>query len=184
MSDDNIIWNLNEFNTFENKFPTINIKIEDSIINNKVVFSNKIIGAGPYGTQEELIFGSHPEAIVFSLVTDQLKENEAIVTFNVVRFADYVGYGSNVTFSKYCNNQICNLICMDALDFGENPSMCETNILREINKCYAGFRAFQGSDIATGKWGCGVFGGTVELKKKIQSFVAHKLNIKLEFCEP
>jgi poly(ADP-ribose) glycohydrolase len=42
-------------------------------------------------------------------------------------------------------------------------------ILRELTKAWAGFDVSDApSDLATGNWGCGVFGGDPELKSIIQ----------------
>ena len=47
---------------------------------------------------------------------------------------------------------------------------CDEGILREVNKAYSGFSLCKEEleRIASGKWGCGVFGGNPYLKSVIQ----------------
>jgi len=61
--------------------------------------------------------------------------------------------------------------------------------LRELNKAYVGFvsdnldvdSAEKRKDIATGKWGCGVFGGDPQLKFMIQWLSASRAGRKMKF---
>jgi hypothetical protein len=85
-------------------------------------------------------------------------------------------------------------ICaIDALPFKSAPErldqFCESAVLRELNKAIAGFRRSpitssewglcrgehpspRGDLIATGNWGCGAFGGHLQLKFLIQLLAA------------
>ena len=163
--------------------------IEDNPCKNKVVFSNKNFGPGPGGTQEELIFGSYPEACVFPLFfSHPLKDPEVILISHVMRVAKYSGYGKEVEFKCFLDPlaEYHTLLLMDALevDMFENKmdELNLENINRELNKCFCGFSRFTGGVVATGKWGCGAFGGSFDLKKRIQQFAAQRANVNLVFC--
>ena len=60
--------------------------------------------------------------------------------------------------------------------------------MREINKAYIGFYGTifededKNKDVATGKWGCGAFGGNPQLKFLIQWLAASKATRKMIFC--
>ena len=70
---------------------------------------------------------------------------------------------------KDANYQI---IAIDALPFPPNQ-FSDQSVLREINKALAGFQMCHDSkDIASGKWGCGVYGGNSNLKSMIQWIAA------------
>lgn len=163
--------------------------IEDNPCGNKVVFSNKYFGQGPGGTQEELIFGSYPEACVFPLFFSRpLKDPEVVLISHVLRVAKYSGYGKDVGFKCFLDPlaESHTLLLMDALEvdmFGDKMDEFNLeNINRELNKCFCGFSQFTGGVVATGKWGCGAFGGNFDLKKRIQQFAAQRANVNLVFC--
>ncbi|KAI6655542.1 hypothetical protein LOD99_2041 [Oopsacas minuta] len=164
--------------------------IEDNSIKNKVVFSNKNFGPGPGGTQEELIFGSYPETCVFPLFFSRsLRDSEVVLISQVLRVAEYSGYGREVEFKSFIepSAEYHTLLLMDALEIDlfedKKEEFSNENITRELNKCFCGFSQFTGGDIATGRWGCGAFGGTYSLKKRIQQFAANRAKVNIIFCE-
>ena len=166
-------------------------RIEEHPVTNKVVFSNKNFGPGPGGSQEELMFGSYPEACVFPLIFSRpLGDLEVLVISQVLRVSDYAGYGREVEFKAYLDKfaKCHTLLLMDALEVDlfedENQEFSPENISRELNKCFCGFSQFSGGEVVTGRWGCGAFGGTFRLKQRIQLFAALKAKVELVFCEP
>ena len=58
-------------------------------------------------------------------------------------------------------------------------------ILRELNKALSGFSPHAGLEpfecVSTGNWGCGVFGGDVQLKSLIQWAAACAAGVKLRY---
>lgn len=118
----------------------------------QVIFSNKDIGFGVSGTQEEVVFGMSPELCVAMLFTPTLNDNEAIVIRGAEIIGRYSGFGREVKFVGPWNEawdweQRC-LVAMDALelDFQEEndteiKDLKESNLKRELNKSYCGFHS-------------------------------------------
>ncbi|KAI1315075.1 hypothetical protein EDD11_001317 [Mortierella claussenii] len=166
---------------------------------NKII-GGGVLGHG--AVQEEIRFMICPELIISRLFTQQLKENEAVLIKGAERFSNYNGYASTFTWHSDCvdttprdklgrrKTEIC---AIDALPFKSRDQrlrqFSKSNILREVNKALVGFRRspMTGSEwglccaenpettlplIATGNWGCGAFGGHLELKFLIQLLAA------------
>jgi hypothetical protein len=57
----------------------------------EVDFANMDIGFGVTGTQEEILFGKHPELCVSMLFADTMRDNEAIVISNCRKVGVYEG---------------------------------------------------------------------------------------------
>ncbi|ETO28016.1 hypothetical protein RFI_09115 [Reticulomyxa filosa] len=150
-----------------------------------VDFANAFIGGGVlYGgnCQEEILFCIYPECLVALLLCAKLEENEVIVIENVERFSNYLGYGDTLQYKeleiKSKSAIVSNIVCMDAMVcFGENGNFINQfeskRMLRELNKAGVGFY-LDGSKhiIVTGNWGCGAFGGNVQLKALLQLMTA------------
>ncbi|KAF9116171.1 hypothetical protein BGX27_004511 [Mortierella sp. AM989] len=159
-----------------------------------------VLGRG--AVQEEIRFAICPELIISRLFTQQLRENEALLIKGAERFSNYNGYASTFSWhSDYVDEtprdqlgrrktEIC---AIDALPFKSRElrlrQFSRGNILREVNKALAGFRISPITStewgqcraenpltdspmIATGNWGCGAFGGHVQLKFLIQLLAA------------
>jgi len=69
------------------------------------------------------------------------------------------------------------IVAIDAVPYGARENLIQfeqNNMLRELQKAYAGFQPLDATiladpfPIATGNWGCGVFGGDVQLKSLLQ----------------
>jgi len=167
-------------------------------------FANEAIGGGVLGTglvQEEIRFSVCPECLVSILLCDRMEETDAIVIIGADRFCNYSGYASTFKFTgayEDCGkhevdvNGLINiqLVAFDALPVSHNPKVQyqEDCILRDIVKlhaalCYDNNHDFEGQNslkpFATGNWGCGAFGGDVQLKFLLQwimsSFHGRKL---------
>lgn len=89
----------------------------------QVDFANKDIGFGVTGTQEEILFGKHPELCVSMLFVDTLQDDEAIIVYNCRKVADFEGYGLNLKFKSVVqpnkNEQLPIIVAIDAMDFSE-----------------------------------------------------------------
>lgn len=72
------------------------------------------------------------------------------------------------------NRPVDQIIAIDALCVEYSYQFNEIAMLREINKAVAGFQLCLDSKegIASGKWGCGVFGGDPYLKSILQWIAA------------
>ncbi|KAF8948509.1 hypothetical protein BGZ47_004473 [Haplosporangium gracile] len=166
---------------------------------NKVI-GGGVLGRG--AVQEEIRFAVCPELIVSRLFTQTLQSNEALLMKGAERFSNYNGYAQTFEWhSNHIDStprdklgrrktEIC---AIDALPFKSAPErldqFCESVVLRELNKAIAGFRRSpitssewglcrgevpspRGDLIATGNWGCGAFGGHLQLKFLIQLIAA------------
>jgi poly(ADP-ribose) glycohydrolase len=185
---------INRFNlSFENFNLTnlcpVNFIPQGSLINGNssycVDFANQYIGGGTLMggcVQEEILFAINPEAIVAMLFMEKMHECDAIGIFNVIQYSSYEGYKNTFTFT---GNRVINcfasqinrkrLIAIDA-SCRVDPKLnnmdlnnYQQSINRDIYKAYSGFNLINSENmfeksIATGNWGCGVFGGNPQLK--------------------
>ena len=176
------------------KLCEINFFEEGSLYDGKttfcVDFSNQYIGGGTLeggNVQEEILFAIEPEATVAMLFMEVMKNNDAIRIDNTIKYSLYVGYGSNFKFlnpafdtKDMTKIKKSKIIAIDAsvkylLNYNINY------IQRDIHKAYVGFdlvnynykdkndendiqKNEESKTISTGNWGCGVFGGSYELK--------------------
>ncbi|VDK84342.1 unnamed protein product [Litomosoides sigmodontis] len=150
----------------------------------QVDFANKYIGGGVLRSgcvQEEIRFLICPEMIVSMIVCERMRNNEAIIICGAERFSDYSGYGSSFrwrprrkvdSFPRDRFNRLCcELVAIDALPFSSKRDQFNVELVdRELLKAYVGFAINDGTTrpVATGNWGCGVFGGDLHLKSLIQ----------------
>ena len=183
----------------EDKLSKVNIHYEGRIEEAKdclmVNFANEYIGGGcmQHGrVQEEILFLIYPEFYFCTLLFPKMLNNEAIVVRGLKRYSSYKGYGNDLKFAKEyedgCQLDDGNILettftCMDALRFKKEKQKRnqydEDFILRELNKAYIGFQGSSSEEdqdekmpVSTGNWGCGEFGGNVELKFLIQWMAA------------
>jgi len=163
----------------------------------KVDFANQIIGGAAiaYGNvQEEIMFCARPELIVSRLICPAMRPDEAIIFIGAEQFSQTEGYGSYFEYSgnfldtspMQKNGALSSYItAIDAADFrylDRRKQYDRDLILRELTKTFAGFNVENTPDhIATGNWGCGIFGGDVELKSIIQWIAASRSGKKMHY---
>ncbi|XP_065332059.1 poly(ADP-ribose) glycohydrolase-like isoform X2 [Cloeon dipterum] len=152
-------------------------------------FANKYLGGGVLGqgcVQEEIRFAICPELIAGCLFNKVMLEKEAIIICGAQQFCKYDGYGSSFQWESNFNDvtprdasgRLCvSVVALDAIPFyGRKSRQYEvSNMDRELNKAYAGFMVDEGAEsipVATGNWGCGVFGGDPKLKSVLQLLAA------------
>lgn len=141
----------------------------------QVDFANKKVGGGILSrgcVQEEIRFAICPEMIVSRLFTEELNDTEALVMIGCEQFSQYSGYSVNFQFSgdfidetphDRFRRRYSRVIAIDAKPYSyEMEQFAERNFRRELNKALSGFLSGseeEGSPIASGLWGCGVFNG-------------------------
>ena len=153
-----------------------------------------MIGGGVLGSgcvQEEIRFIISPELICSLLFTAEMKDNECIIVKGSERYCNYSGYSSSFDFNgPYHDNSSIDVennclnsfvVAIDALQFvyKRENQYSRKAIKRELDKAFCGFAKSvfdkEGEElipIATGNWGCGVFGGFFDLKVLIQLMAA------------
>jgi poly(ADP-ribose) glycohydrolase len=117
-----------------------------------VDFANMFIGGGALEggcVQEEILFATHPEAVVSMFFMEVMSENDAIRIDNLIKFSDYEGYSHSFKFSKSAINKDTNLetikkiniIAIDAAVFfsKKNGIIDSEDIQRDIHKAFVGF---------------------------------------------
>ncbi|KDR17705.1 Poly(ADP-ribose) glycohydrolase [Zootermopsis nevadensis] len=166
----------------------------------QVDFANKLVGGGVLGrgcVQEEIRFVICPELIVARLFTEALDATEALLIVGCERLSTYRGYSStfewmgnyqDMTPRDSSGRRMCSVVAIDALKLGNcNVQYTPSNLLRELNKAYAGFHCpeFQPGDrlagVASGNWGCGAFRGDAKLKTLLQLMAASEAGRHLAY---
>ncbi|XP_041829181.1 poly(ADP-ribose) glycohydrolase isoform X2 [Melanotaenia boesemani] len=156
----------------------------------QVDFANKFVGGGVTSSglvQEEIRFLVNPELIVSRLFTEVLDHNECLIITGTQQYSKYTGYShsykwggsyQDTTPSDGWQRRCTEIVAIDALQFRNFLEQFHPErINRELNKAYCGFaRPEEESQnlaaVATGNWGCGVFGGDTRLKALLQMLAA------------
>ncbi|XP_048089359.1 poly(ADP-ribose) glycohydrolase-like isoform X1 [Alosa alosa] len=156
----------------------------------QVDFANRFVGGGVTAAglvQEEIRFLINPELIVSRLFTESLQSNECLIITGTEQYSRYRGYAETYKWDEGCDDQTprdrwqrrcTEIVAIDALKFRSFLEQFHPErMTRELNKAYCGF-ARPGmprqhlSAVATGNWGCGVFGGDARLKALLQMLAA------------
>ncbi|KAK9530253.1 hypothetical protein VZT92_011768 [Zoarces viviparus] len=156
----------------------------------QVDFANQFVGGGVTSSglvQEEIRFLINPELIVSRLFTEALDHNECLIITGTEQYSKYTGYshtyqwaGSHrdTTPRDDWQRRCTEIVAIDALQFKNFLQQFSPEKLnRELNKAYCGFarpeeRSQNLAAVATGNWGCGVFGGDARLKALLQMLAA------------
>lgn len=167
-------------------------------------FANEMLGGGVLVggcVQEEIRFAICPELIVGLLTCPVMLQSEAIQIVGAEQMSAYTGYAWSLRYAgdfvdssaRDADGTVMNgIAAIDALDLRGNrmspaEQMLAPLMLREMNKSLAGFEPMDPvtaaalPSIATGNWGCGVFGGFVELKAVLQWLAASEANQKITY---
>jgi poly(ADP-ribose) glycohydrolase len=163
-------------------------------------FANEFIGGLIYRggcVQEEIAFLIKPECLVSMLFFTRMNANESIHIRGIERFSSYSGYGNSFKFEKDFQDKVGTddegfkmkeMIAIDALPFsffGSSSIQFEKQYIdRELIKAYCGFFDSTGKNnpIASGNWGCGMFGGNIHLKSVIQLLAAAEHKRDFVYC--
>ncbi|KAM4624075.1 poly(ADP-ribose) glycohydrolase isoform 2-T2 [Polymixia lowei] len=156
----------------------------------QVDFANQFVGGGVTSSglvQEEIRFLINPELIVSRLFTEALDHNECLIITGTEQYSKYTGYAQSYKWAGVHRDTIprddwqrkcTEIVAIDAMQFRSFlEQFYPTRINRELNKAYCGFarpeeRSQSLSAVATGNWGCGVFGGDTRLKALLQMLAA------------
>ncbi|KAM9336109.1 poly(ADP-ribose) glycohydrolase [Symphorus nematophorus] len=156
----------------------------------QVDFANKFVGGGVTSSglvQEEIRFLINPELIVSRLFTEALDHNECLIITGTQQYSKYTGYAQtyqwngshqDTTPRDEWRRRCTEIVAIDALQFKTFLEQFHPEkINRELNKAYCGFARPEDQKqnlaaVATGNWGCGVFGGDTRLKALLQMLAA------------
>lgn len=166
-------------------------------------FANHVLGGGVLArgcVQEEIRFATSPELLLSRLLCESLRDNEALIMNGAATFSQYTGYASSFQFAGHetikeptpeearRGMRDVSVVAFDAVNY------CVRNLQpvhqylapwqqRDIIKALAAFipsrlsslpSAASNGAVATGNWGCGAFGGDVQLKL-VQQWIAASL---------
>ncbi|KAK5850998.1 hypothetical protein PBY51_001826 [Eleginops maclovinus] len=142
----------------------------------QVDFANQFVGGGVTSSglvQEEIRFLINPELIVSRLFTEALDHNECLIITGTQQYSKYTGYAQ--TYKWAGSHQDTTL--RDGWQRRCTEIFRPDRLNRELNKAYCGFarpeeQSQNLSAVATGNWGCGVFGGDTRLKALLQMLAA------------
>lgn len=154
----------------------------------RVDFANEMIGGASiaYGcVQEEITFSLCPELNTARLIHSPMRPNEAIVIcgaeqFSLLRHGTYAFNMKHDGPVKAPCPRGGAVLAIDAMDYRYGSPDLQyqwATMRREMEKCIAamliplcdyGVPVEEAARIATGNWGCGVFGGDLELKFLLQ----------------
>lgn len=147
----------------------------------------------------------NPECLVSMLICEEMDNLEAILIEGAEQFSTYSGYGGGFTYTgshedtnpvDAANRRCVSIVAIDAIPvmFSGGFEHQKLDIVRELNKAYAGFSFRISSDededpakpvklapVATGNWGCGAFGGDKELKTLVQWMAASKAGRSIKY---
>ncbi|XP_062319354.1 poly(ADP-ribose) glycohydrolase [Osmerus eperlanus] len=156
----------------------------------QVDFANRMVGGGVTGlglVQEEIRFLINPELIVSRLFTEALDHNECLIITGTEQYSKYSGYAESYHWKKSHKDETprddwqrrcTEIVALDALKYRHFLEQFHPEkMTRELNKAYCGFfrpnsNSQHLSAVATGNWGCGVFGGDTKLKALLQLMAA------------
>lgn len=156
----------------------------------QVDFANQFVGGGVTSlglVQEEIRFLINPELIASRLFTEALGHKECLIITGTQQFSKYTGYAQTYKWAGRHHDttprdgwqrRCTEIVAIDALHFRSFMEQFKPEkIDRELNKAYCGFaRPEEPSEtlsaVATGNWGCGVFGGDTRLKALLQMLAA------------
>ncbi|CAE7211362.1 Parg, partial [Symbiodinium pilosum] len=147
-------------------------------------FANQYLGGGVLsggGTQEECMFVEFPELLATIYLVERMMPHEAVEMVGARKYIEH-----NMGGARHLKrlDQFCRLaptigpptvaVALDALSYRKRPGHFQygaEQIQREVQKCCAALVPEDDTSsrsFVTGLWGCGAFGGDMELKFVIQ----------------
>lgn len=134
------------------------------------------------------------------LICEEMNDDESILVTGAEQFTAHTGYGGSFKCKgpyedtnsvDERNRRKVNIVAMDATLL-DDPAyqFTKPSIIRELNKAYSGFSHPLSDDrpsenkmttVATGNWGCGMFGGHKHLKMLIQWMAASRVGRPVQY---
>jgi len=161
-------------------------KVEaDAFVN----FANRRFGYGQFidsCTQEEILQMCCPEFNVGMLAIGIMEDDEVVVVRRCRRYVAYTGYLNTFAVAGPVDGPIQDILTIDACT---SEHFSREMVLRDVRKAYTAFKCLADEStnagsppvVSTGRWGCGIFGGTVAHKFIQQLIAARMANVSLEF---
>ncbi|KAH6619403.1 hypothetical protein B0J18DRAFT_434001 [Chaetomium sp. MPI-SDFR-AT-0129] len=155
-----------------------------------VVSANRYVGFGQSATQEEVHVGTSPEACPVVLVTPPLEDDQVLVVQGAMGMVNVIGQRRSIRLEPMRTSDCAmtrwrerRMLFMDALELdlveeGSDegpwilPDLRPGNVDREIRKAYTAFCSEGFTEVRTGFWGCGAFGGDPVVKALILWYAA------------
>ncbi len=157
----------------------------------QVDFANRFPGGGVLGrgcVQEELRFAMSPDLLATTLLCPAMGDDEAISVHGAPQLARIEGYAWSARYAgphpdptpvDADGTADVEVVVLDALPMRRGAGLLAqlqpALRHRELTKAWIGFTPGpdgRRSAIATGNWGCGAFGGDLQLKAVIQWLAA------------
>jgi poly(ADP-ribose) glycohydrolase len=153
-----------------------------------VDFANKQLHIGiiiPSATQEELLFSAFPECFAGLVICETMGDREAIQIKGVRQYCETAGFLRTFKVTgPSADTRPTSIIAIDAAVVKTTKkisSQCARPLLdRDIVKAVIGFSGMK--TVATGHWGCGVFGGDIYCKFLMQLLAASICDVSLVYC--
>jgi poly(ADP-ribose) glycohydrolase len=169
-----------------------------------VISANKNVGFGCSGTQEETHVGSSPEACTAVLTMPTLEDTQVLIVRGAEAMISLKGYGREARLDKVLEPNYNRentamsifsrrtMLFMDALEldmFDREelvPDLLPKHVEREMRKAITALSTNPSgearyTEIFTGLWGCGAFGGDWQIKTIIQWCAAAISGVNLYF---
>ena len=190
-------------------FPLCELEIEDqkaieeSSDSIQVDFANKVLGGGVIGrgcVQEEIRFLITPGLFLARMISESLTANETVRITGCRQYSTYTGYGDTFKWGGDYSLPVkvvdgypaVTIAAMDATNFkgyrmDPVKQYTGTYQCREVTKCYVsllgapGLEVWSPDSVATGRWGCGVFGGDIQFKTLLQICAASAASKRIIF---
>lgn len=149
--------------------------VDNSPITTHVTFASEYIGGEPFinsPTPEEAVMLSRPETMIASLICTKLSPADSLTVIGAHKISLLGGYGSSLRWlgPNTENNKETIININSSTQTGNEQFTQRFDI--DLNKAYCGFAALGAvTNVATGNWGHGLFGGNPEVKL-IQQFLA------------
>jgi len=176
-------------------------EMEDGFNRMEVAFSGKSFGGQTLRskpTQKEKIIFRSPECLPGILLFESITNGEALSVRGARAFNKCSGYENSFKWESYCDDKNCKspnteVIFIDAYNFSQDDSyqFQPLGIVRELNKAFIGFDGGNIFDanhndeikkaVCTGKWGCGIYNGNIQLKFLIQWIAASRAGREMIF---
>lgn len=158
-----------------------------------LVSSHKEPGFGPSCTQEELVTAACPQLMPLGalFVQPPIPDNAVVIARGVSPASTWTGQGRDARLQHFIDipDASYTILFLDALELDTfeaatsssyPPDLIPENLIRELNKAYAGFSALSKlgvNHVVSPLWGSGAFGGNPVVKSVVLGMAAARAGI-------